>query len=141
MKRFTMAIFLLIFLIGACATVPKTALTPTDLSFLKGEWEGSRSMMWGRERSFDFTEMEIFNDSVPLKGKITIKIPIAFLGETDTRSYSFENGFIDPEGDLSIQLTDVTFLKLSLYKGGKGIKLEGNYNHRGNTGIVKLYRK
>jgi hypothetical protein len=81
--------------------------------------------------------MEIFNDSIPLKGKIAI----AFLGGSDTRRYSFENGFIDPEGNLSIELTEIIKINLSLYKEEKRIKLDGYYRHRDNTGRLTLYKK
>jgi hypothetical protein len=48
----------------------KVAMTPNDLSLLKGEWQGSRDIRLAHARTIDFTEMEIFNDSIPLKGKI-----------------------------------------------------------------------
>jgi len=138
MKKFAMAFFLLVLLIGACATVPqKATMTPNDLSFLKGKWEGSRDITFDRARSIDFTEMEIFNDSIPLKGKIAI----AFLGGSDTRRYSFENGFIDPEGNLSIELTGINKISLSLYREGEKVKLDGYYSHRDNKGRLTLYKK
>ena len=73
MIKFGISFFLLVFLSGACATVSqKTAMTPNDLSVLKGEWQGSRDIRLAHARTIDFAEMEIFNDSIPLKGKITI---------------------------------------------------------------------
>ena len=137
MKKFGIAFVLLVSLIGACATVPKTAMTPSDLSFLKGEWEGSRDITLERLRSIDFTEMEIFNDSIPLKGKIAY----AFMGGSDTRRYSFENGFIDSEGNLSIELTEIIKINLSLYREEKRIKLDGSFSYRDSTGRLTLYKK
>ena len=137
MKKFGIAFVLLVSLIGACATVPKTAMIPSDLSFLKGEWEGSRDITLERLRSIDFTEMEIFNDSIPLKGKIAY----AFMGGSDTRRYSFENGIIDSEGNLSIELTEIIKINLSLYREEKRIKLDGSFSYRDSTGRLTLYKK
>jgi hypothetical protein len=138
MKKFGLFFFLLVFLIGACATVSQKApMTSSDLSFLKGEWEGTRVIQFDKLISTDWTEMEIFNDSIPLKGKMTIY----YLQGSDTRRYSFENGFIDPEGNLSIRLTEINNITLSLYREEKRIKLDGYYTHRGNLGTLTLYKK
>ncbi len=138
MKKFWISFFLLLFISGACATSPqRVTMIPNDLSSLKGNWQGSRDITLDRARLIDFTEMEIFNDSVPLKGKIVI----AFLEGTDTRRYSFENGIIDPEGNLFIQLTEINKINLSLYKQEKSIILDGYYWHRGNQGRLTLHKK
>jgi hypothetical protein len=138
MKKFGMVLLLMVLLGGACATVsPRVAMTPNDLSWLKGEWEGSRDITFDRLRSVDFTRMEIFNDSIPLKGKMTI----AFMGGSDTRRYSFENGFIDGNGNLSIDLSEADNINLSLYREGNKTKLEGSFNHRENMGKLTLYKK
>lgn len=138
MKKFWISFFLLVFISGACATAPqRVTMTPNDVSLLKGNWEGSRDITFDKARHIDFTEMEIFNDSVPLKGKIAV----AFLAGSDTRRYSFENGIIDPEGNVSIQLTEINKISLSLYKEGKRIILDGYYWHRDNRGRLTLYKK
>ena len=138
MKKFGIFFFLLVFLIGGCALMPqKATMIPTDLSLLKGTWQGSRDITFDRKRHIDFTEMEIFNDSIPLKGKISI----AFLEGTDTRRHSFENGVIDAGGSLSIQLTEINKITLSMYREGEKIKLDGHYTHRDNQGRLTLYKK
>lgn len=138
MKKFWIPFFLLLFLSGACATAPqRVTMTPNDLSLLKGEWEGSRDIRLAHARTIDLTEMEIFNDSVPLKGKLLV----ALLAGADIRSHSFENGIIDPEGNLSIQLTEIAKINLSLYKQGKSLLLDGYYWHRDNQGRLTLYKK
>jgi len=138
MKKLGMVLFMLVFLVGACATAPqKVAMTPNDLSLLKGEWQGSRDIRLAHARTIDFTEMEIFNDSIPLKGKIAY----AFMGGSDTRRYSFENGFIDSEGNLSIELTEIIKINLSLYREEKRIKLDGSFSYRDSTGRLTLYKK
>ncbi len=139
MKRITflLGLFVGAILLSACASVPKTVMSPNDVSMLKGQWEGQRDMIWGRYRSFDHTVLEIYNDSIPLKGKISI----AFMDGTDPREYSFENGVIDPQGNLSVQLEkDVKFV-LSLYREENRSKMDGNYTHRGNEGRLTLYKK
>ncbi len=137
-KLLRVSFFLLISIVGACATVSqKTAMAPSDLSVLKGEWQGSRDITLDRLRSIDFTEMEISNDSAPLKGKMVIY----FLGGSDTRRYSFENGLIDADGNLSIELTEINKITLSLYREGEKIKLDGYYWHRDAMGRLTLYKK
>ena len=139
MKRKSfIALIISFMLLSACATVPKTSLSPMDVSVLKGKWEGERDMIWGRYRSYDHTVLEIYNDSVPLRGRINI----AFMEGTDPRVYSFENGVIDPNGNLSVQLEkDVNSFLLSLYREKKGLKLDGYYRHRSNEGRLTLYKK
>ncbi len=137
MKNFRMGLVIFLVFAAACAAVPRTALTPSELSLLKGEWEGSRSIVWGRVPSQDFTVMEIFNESVPLKGKITFPM----LEGPYPKTLSFENGLIDGEGNLSVQISEVVKIKLSLYKEDKRMKLEGFYWHRDNQGKLTLYKK
>jgi len=141
MKRiritFLLSLFIGAFLLSACASVPKTIISSSDVSVLKGQWEGARDMIWGRYRSFDHTVLEIYNDSIPLKGKISI----AFMDGTDPREYSFENGIIDAQGNLFVQLQmDVRFI-LSLYREENKIKMDGYYTHRGNEGRLTLYKR
>ncbi len=132
-----LSLFIGAFLLSACASVPKTIISSNDVSVLKGQWEGARDMIWGRYRSLDHTVLEIYNDSIPLKGKISI----AFMDGTDPREYSFENGIIDPQGNLFVQLQkDVKFV-LSLYREENKIKMDGYYTHRGNEGRLTLYKR
>lgn len=125
------------FIVSACATVAKTPISPGDLSLFKGRWEGTRVMNWGKYTSYDFTVMEVYNDTLPLKGELDI----AFMEGKDPRTYPFDSGMIDPEGNLVIQLTADIKFTLSLYKGEKTIKLDGNYIHRGNEGRLTLVKK
>jgi len=138
MKKLAVLVFLLAFLIGACATAStKAIISQSDLSLLKGKWEGSRDISLAHARTIDSAEMEIFNDSTPLKGKLTIY----FLAGSDTRRHSFENGLIDADGNLSIELTEINKIKLSLYREGEKIKLDGYYWHRDNMGRIIFYKK
>jgi hypothetical protein len=132
------ALIISIMIVCACATIPKTPLSPMDVSVLKGKWEGERDMIWGRYRSYDHTILEIYNDSIPLRGRIDI----AFMEGTDPRVYIFKNGVIDPNGNLSVQLEkEVSSFLLSLYREKRGLKLDGYYRHRSNEGRLTLYKK
>ena len=134
---FSPAVILFFFILAACATVPKTPIAPNEVSILKGTWEGARDMIWGRYRSYDHVLLEIYNDTVPLRGKINI----AFMEGTDPRVYTFENGVITPDGSLSVQLEkDVSSFILSLYREEKRLKLDGYYRHRSYEGRLTLYR-
>jgi hypothetical protein len=137
MKKYGLLLLAGFLALSACATVPKTALTPGELYLLKGEWEGIRIITWDRIQYRDFTVLEIFNDSVPLKGKITFPM----LEGPYPRTLSFENGFIDGEGNLSVQVSEVNRINLSLHKEEKRIKLDGYYWHRTNRGELTLYKK
>ena len=138
MRKLEILFFLLAFLIGACATVSQKAIiSPSDLSLLKGKWEGSRDISLAHARTIDSAEMEIFNDSIPLKGRVVVY----FLAGSDPRRHSFENGVIDADGNLSIQLTEINKVNLSLYREGEKIKLDGHYWHRDNVGRLLLYKK
>jgi hypothetical protein len=71
MKKYGLLLLAVLLTLSGCATVtvPKTALTPSELYLLKGEWEGMRIITWDRIQYRDFTVLEIFNESVPLKGR------------------------------------------------------------------------
>ena len=139
MKKYGFLLLAGFLALSACATVtvPKTALTPSELYLLKGEWEGMRIITWDRIQYRDFTVLEIFNDSVPLKGKITFPM----LEAPYARILPFENGLIDGEGNLSVQVSEFVRINMSLHKEEKRINLDGYYWHRTNQGTLTLYKK
>ena len=55
----------------AMAKTAETPITPADLTDLKGAWTGQRSGIAGTFR----TDLNIKNDSLPLKGDITLHWP------------------------------------------------------------------
>ncbi len=138
MKKTLLALLVLgALVLGACATIPRSPLSDNDLAVLKGRWEGARDMIWGRWRSHDHTVLEIYNQAVPLRGKIRI----AFMEGSDPRVYAFEDGAITPEGDLSVQVEKgVSSFLLSLYREEKRLKLDGYYRQRSNEGRLTLYK-
>ena len=136
MKK-SLLLILLVFLLASCATVPRTHLTPNDAAMLQGSWTGNRDMIWGRYRSFDATTLVIENNTLPLKGVLTIgmhegRYPV---------SYPFENGAIDPEGNLILVLKpEIRAVLTHSNEGGKE-KLYGYYNYMNMQGTLSLIKK
>jgi len=124
-------------ILSACATIPVSPISSGDVPSFKGTWEGSRDMIWGRYRSYDPAIMEVYNDSIPLKGKLTI----LFMEGTDTRVFQFDNGTIDPKGNLVLPLKEDTRAVLSFHKGDNKMKLDGYYYYGNNTGRLTLDKK
>jgi len=121
----------------SCATVPKKPITKSDLSDLKGKWEGTRTTLGGVTA---LTDLEIYNDTLPLKGKLMVH-NILVRGTTyRTETLEFNNGGINKEGNFMLQHGDNVF-ELSLYKGEGKMKLEGEYYYRGFRGKLVLYKK
>jgi hypothetical protein len=137
MKNLKIGLLLAFFVLSACAAMTKIHISNGDLPGLKGEWEGMRDIIYGNMRFHDFAEMEVFNDTLPLRGKVIIY----FLAGTDTRIYPFEKGVIDSEGRLVLPLDGQTEVVLSLYRGEKGMKLWGSYFYLGREGTLSLTRK
>lgn len=137
MKKILYLLIIGMFLGAACATVPKIPIQTNELKLLKGEWEGARDIYWGLIQTFDYTLMEIFNDTLPLKGKVSI----SFLGEKDLRVYSFENGMIDANGNLVADSGPDMKINLALYREKGKMKLYGSYSHGQKEGTLTLYKK
>ena len=135
-KKLWLLLGISLFLIASCAIIPKTPITPNDLALFKGQWEGLRIMQWNRMETKDFTTLEIYNDTLPLKGKLVI----TFL-EGEIRPFAFENGEIDPQGNLVLTFGDDIKTELSLFKEPTRMKLYGNYYYRRNVGTLLLYKK
>ena len=135
-KNVTLFLSLFIFLVS-CTTAVKIPILSNDLSLFKGTWEGVRQVTYVRGPTNDLTILEIFNDTIPLKGKIVI----FYQGASDIREYPFENGQITPDGNLAIQLAEDTRVNLSLYKQGEKLKLLGNYSVKLQEGKLELYKK
>ena len=137
MKKYGSLLLAGFLILGACAPLPRAALTPGDLPSFKGQWEGAREINWGRYRSYDPAFMEVFNDSIPLKGKLTV----LFMEGTDTRVFQFDNGTIDPEGNLVLPLKEDTRAVLSFHRGDGKMKLDGYYYYGNYIGRLTLDKK
>ena len=137
MKKYGFLLLAGFLTLGACATIPISPISPGDVPTFKGTWEGSREMIWGRFKSYDPAIMEVHNDSIPLKGKLTI----LFMEGTDTRVFQFDNGTIDPQGNLVLPLKDDTKAVLSFHKGESKMRLDGYYYYVNYKGRLTLDKK
>jgi hypothetical protein len=130
----------------SCAPA-KTVITKSHLPTLRGKWQG-----WTTFSSFQgipiLTTMEIDNDTVPVKGKITLDNlpnPVAVLFPPDAVTaggnvtIDFKNGMISDQGTL-IGHTGQNFLEFTLYAGEK-MKMNGWFYYNGSKGTVELNKK
>jgi hypothetical protein len=138
MKRMGLLLTGLVVMCMACATVSKSPipLSPTAYSELKGTWEGFRMISFDKYLTQNIVELEIQNDSVPLKGKLVI-FPLP--GQTVIH-YPFDQGEIK-EGKLFIVFPKDISMELFLYKEEKSLKLEGNFNYKLTQGKISLTKK
>ena len=139
MKRLVIALLAVFFLFGACATVPVKPIASSDLPALKGRWEGTREIVLNFLRTFSAAELEIYNDAVPLKGKLTLYVP-EYVGN-EVRTYPFEDGQVDPNGKLIINLPDNDRMELSFSSGETKKTLYGSYYRLRQTGKIVLIKK
>lgn len=119
------------------AAMEKEPLSTNNLSDLKGKWEGWRSL-GGTHNSR--TELDIYNDTLPLKGKLTfhdVKRAGAMHGIQTT---DFNQGTINNEGNFYLKWGQ-NYFELSLYKGDGGKKLDGDFYFMGAKGTMTLNKK
>ena len=127
MKRLMIVLLAVFFILNACATVPVKPIVSSDLPDLKGRWEGTREIVIGFVRTFAFTEMEIFSDTLPVKGKVIIYHQ-DYSG-TEPKTYPFDDGEIDQEGKLIVRLPENNRMELSFYSGETKKTLYGSFWH------------
>lgn len=137
MRNFALLVLTGLLILSACATIPISPISPGDVPAFKGTWEGTRIIEWGRYQSFDTTIMEVHNDSIPLRGKLTV----LFLEGKDIRVFEFDNGTIDAKGNLVLPLRDDTKAVLSFHKGENKMKLDGYYYYGNYLGRLTLDKK
>ena len=131
----------------SCTPVQKTIITKSNLSSLKGTWEG-----WTVFSTFQanpvLTTMEIDNDTLPIKGKINLfnlpqkiadNFPAVPLSGGNNITINFANGEISDQGTL-IGQTGKNFLELTLLAGTK-MKMNGWFYYYGFKGTVELTKK
>lgn len=88
-----MVIILLFIIMGllSCATLPKKPITGSDLPILKGKWDGTRTTGVGITA---LTELEIDNNTIPLKGKLVAHNVHIKGASGGTLTLDFNNGLI-----------------------------------------------
>ena len=139
MKRLMICLLAVFFLLGACATVPVKPIASSDLPVLKGKWEGTREIVINFLRTFSAAELEIYNDTLPLKGKLTLYVP-EYIGN-EVRTYPFEDGQVDQTGKLIINLHENDRMELSFSSGETKKTLYGSYFRLRQTGRIVLHKK
>jgi len=102
---------------------------------LKGKWEGWRNIS-GRDLR---TDLEIDNDTLPLKGKFIFHDAIRKGVMSGTNTMEFDQGSIK-DNNFYLKLRE-NYFELSLHKGGGKMKLEGDFYFAGNRGTMSLNKK
>ncbi len=143
MKKIFFALAVLLSL-GACATMQhqQKPIAVNDLAALKGHWEGTRSIVIQRGQNLNFAEMDIVNDTIPIRGTVTLHLESGSAGipGSDIRRYEFANGVIDPDGNLDITLPENNRMALS-FQGTDKNTLSGVFFHGGNRGTITFQKK
>ena len=134
---FFIQVFILMGL-ASYAAMTKEPISEGNLSDLKGKWEGWRTIETRRDAR---TELEIDNDTLPLKGKFIfhdVKRP-GKMSATGTETLEFDGGRIE-NGNLLLKRGQ-NYWELSLHKGDGKMKLEGDFFFRGAKGTMTFNKK
>jgi hypothetical protein len=129
--------FVLIILVGLAsyAAMTKEPISEGNLSDLKGKWEGWRTLR-GRDLR---TELEIYNDTLPLKGKFLFHDLQRKGKMSGTYTLEFNQGMI--KNDNLYLKHGQDYFELSLHKGDGKMKLEGDFYSMGHEGTISLNKK
>jgi hypothetical protein len=131
----------------SCAPVQKTIVTKSNLSTLKGTWQGWTTFSSASSRPV-LTTLQITNDTVPVQGNITLNnLPadVAGIFPADAKTagndvtIEFKNGMISDQGTL-IGQTGQNFLELTLAAGEK-MKMSGWFYYYATKGTMDLTKK
>ena len=131
----------------SCAPMQKTVITKSNLSTLKGTWQGWTTFSSVQSNPI-LTTLKITNDAVPVQGNITLNnlpdsVALAFPADAKTAggnvTIDFKNGLITDQGTLLGQ-SGQNFLELTYYAGEK-MKMNGWFYYYGTKGTVELTKK
>ena len=131
----------------SCAPVQKTIVTTSNLSTLKGTWEGWTDFGIGQGRPV-LTWVEIVNDTAPVQGKITLNnlpgnLASIFPAEAKTAgnnvTVEFTNGILSNHGTLIAQ-SGKNFLELTYFAGEKP-KIQGWFYYWALKGTLEVTKK
>ncbi len=117
------------------AEMRKIVISKANLSDLKGNWTGSRTVGTGTWN----TDLEISNDSLPLQCKFTFYDVTMHNRPAGTQTRDWK-ARINDQGNLFIKGGNLD-LELSLYEEGGEKKLEGNYFWVGAKGTMSFKKK
>lgn len=138
-KIIFLGVFIQIFILiglASYAGMTREPISEGNLSDLKGKWEGWRTLAGTR----DFrTELEIYNDTLPLKGKFIFH-DVKRRGMTSgTNTMEFGEGTIKDNNFYLKQ--GENYWELSLHKGDGKMKLEGDFYNKGARGTMTFNKK
>jgi hypothetical protein len=141
MKKIICLLVVALMVASVAFAAAKMRITASDLPGLKGTWEGTLS--WGEMGvANSVAKLEILNDAVPVKAKITISnIPDVIasrLGLMGSTVFESDEGVITTQGTLMWAGPAKNFLEVSI-KSEK--RLLGWYYFRGVKGDVSLNKK
>ena len=118
------------------AAMTKEPISKSTLSDLKGKWEGWRTIEGARDAR---TELEIYNDTLPLQGKLTLHDVRQKGTKSGTNEVEIEQGKI--KDDHFYFKRGNNEVELSLHKGDGKMKLEGDFQFYGAKGKMALNKK
>jgi hypothetical protein len=129
----------------SCAPVQKTMVTKSNLSSLKGTWQGWTTFSSVQSKPI-LTTLKITNDTLPVQGRITLNnFAAASIFPADAKTagndvtIDFKNGMISDQGTL-IGQSGQNFLELTLSVGEK-MKMNGWFYYYAAKGTVELTKK
>ncbi len=137
--------------IGCYSTKAKpTTITNYNMSLLKGKWEGLSTFGNVTSSVRVPTTMEIYNDTVPLKGKLTIhNVPPAVLSKIPSKlgtpsgdaTIEFKDGSINEQGHL-VGKQGENYFEAALWipPVGQKLKMDGWINYSSLNSSMTLNR-
>jgi len=149
-NSFLMSLMMLLVwvLLAACAPMQKTVITNSNLPALKGKWSGWM-IFSGYQGNSLMTTLEIFNDKVPIEGRIIINdfpaaarnmfgIPLKDVMADNSIILKFNDAKITDEGTLR-GTNGQNFLELTYY--GERQRLDGRFYFYGAAGTTEFSRE
>ena len=141
----SLVLLLVWMLLAACAPMQKTVITDSTLPTLKGKWSGWTIFRNYQERAL-MTTLEIFNDKVPIAGRIVIQnvpaaarnaigIPLKDVMADNSIVLKFDDAIITGEGTLR-GTNGQNFLELTYY--GERQRLDGPFYFYGAAGTMEF---
>ena len=138
---------MLFILLAGCAPMQKTVITDTNLSVLKGTWEGWTTIGIGGGKGV-LTRLVIRNDTVPVQGSVTfnnlpsdlaLNIPADHKTAGNDVTVNFSEGKISPAGTIVAQ-SGKNSLELTYFEGEKP-KIKGQFWYWAMKGTFDVTRK
>jgi hypothetical protein len=144
-----MILVLLWMLLAACAPMQKTVITNSNLPTLKGKWSGWTTFS-GYQANSLMTTLEIFNDKVPIEGRIIIQhfpaaariafnIPLKDVMADNSIILKFNDAKITGDGTL-LGTNGQNFLDLTYYAGERQ-RLDGRFYFYGAKGTTEFTKE